>query len=74
MTYVRINSWKLSEEEFLINTLLQDVRQGLTVRASLKQIAEKLSRPYTGCSFHWYGCLKAAYEEEFQEAKRSVLT
>jgi len=72
MVYIRANSWSMKDEERLAEIVLDGIRSGDTVDVIMRRASEEFGRSAGGCKFHWYGCLKAAYEDEVQQARMSA--
>lgn len=69
MSSTRQDAWTEEEDQLLVNTVLQYIREGKTQLEAFKKVAEHLSRTPAACGFRWNATLRKQYTEEIQQAK-----
>jgi prespore-specific regulator len=66
----RIDTWTEQENQLLVNTLLNYVRDGKTQLQAFEDVGEKIDRSACACGFRWNKYLRQNYTQALKHARR----
>jgi prespore-specific regulator len=70
MSVQRVDTWTEQEDQLLVNTILDYVRNGKTQMQAFEDVGEKIDRSTYACGFHWNKYLRQNYTQALKHARR----
>lgn len=66
----RVDNWTEEQDELLVETILDYVRNGKTQLQAFEDVAEKIDRSAAACGYRWNYTLRHNYTQALRIARR----